>query len=209
MLNELLRRNAEWSSQRNAQEPGYFARLATRQSPEFFWIGCSDSRVPANVVAGMDPGEVFVHRNVANVVHSSDMNLLSSLEFAVEALRIRQIIVCGHYGCGGIKAATEDLPHGLADHWLEPIRRLARAYAIDLAQQPNVEARRDLLAEFNVIEGVRRIAETPILQRAWARGQDIMVHGLIYGLKDGLLRNLDCTVARPHTAASPARILGA
>ena len=209
MLNELLRRNAEWSEQRNAQEPGYFARLATRQSPEFFWIGCSDSRVPANVVAGLDPGEVFVHRNVANVVHSSDMNLLSSLEFAVESLRIRQIIVCGHHGCGGIKAATEDLPHGLADHWLEPIRRLARAYAIDLAQQQSVEAKRDLLAEFNVVEGVRRIAETPILQRAWAGGQDIMVHGLIYGLKDGLLRNLDCTVARAHSSIAQGTGFGA
>jgi len=198
MLNDLLRRNRDWSQDRQAQEPGYFARLATRQCPEFFWIGCSDSRVPANVVAGLDPGEVFVHRNVANVVHSSDMNLLSALEFAVDALHIREIILCGHYGCGGVKAATEDLPHGLADHWLEPIRRLARRYAVDLAQARDLEARRDRLAELNVIEGVLRVSETPILQRAWARGEDIAVHGLIYGLKDGLLRNLDCTVARGH-----------
>jgi len=196
MLNDLLKRNQQWSADRNAQEPGYFARLATRQTPEFFWIGCSDSRVPANVVAGLDPGEVFVHRNVANVVHSSDMNLLSALEFAVDALRIREIIVCGHYGCGGVKAATEDLPHGLADHWLEPIRRLARQYSIDLASAPDIETRRDRLAELNVVEGVLRVSETPILQRAWARGEPIAVHGLIYGLKDGLLRNLDCTVAR-------------
>ena len=198
MLNDLLRRNRDWSQDRQAQEPGYFARLATRQCPEFFWIGCSDSRVPANVVAGLDPGEVFVHRNVANVVHSSDMNLLSALEFAVDALHIREIILCGHYGCGGVKAATEDLPHGLADHWLEPIRRLARRSAVDLAQARDLEARRDRLAELNVIEGVLRVSETPILQRAWARGEDIAVHGLIYGLKDGLLRNLDCTVARGH-----------
>ncbi|WP_306030579.1 carbonic anhydrase [Stappia sp. MMSF_3263] len=198
MLSDLLRRNGEWSAQRSAQEPGYFARLAIRQSPEFFWIGCSDSRVPANVVAGLDPGEVFVHRNVANVVHSSDMNLLSALEFAVDTLGIREIIVCGHYGCGGVKAATEGLPHGLADHWLEPIRRLARAYAIDLARAGSIEDRRDRLAELNVIEGVRRVSETPILQRAWARGGNINVHGLIYGLKDGLLRNLDCTVAQDH-----------
>ena len=195
MLDDLLRRNAAWSAERNAQEPGYFERLATRQSPEFFWIGCSDSRVPANVVAGLDPGEVFVHRNVANVIHSSDMNLLAALEFAVDTLQIRQIIVCGHYGCGGIRAATEDLPHGLADHWLEPIRRLARSYAIDLAYFDDVEGRRDKLAELNVIEGVRRVSETPILQRAWTRGEDIRVHGLIYGLKDGLLRDLDCTIA--------------
>ncbi|MGR3762188.1 carbonic anhydrase [Roseobacteraceae bacterium NS-SX3] len=198
MLQDLLDRNAAWSAERNAGEPGYFPRLATRQAPEYFWIGCSDSRVPANVVAGLDPGEVFVHRNVANVVHSADLNLLSALEFAVDALRIREIIVCGHYGCGGVKAATEDLPHGLADHWLEPIRRLARAYAIDLSQAAGAEARRDKLAELNVIEGVRRVAETPILQRAWARGADIRVHGLIYGLKDGLLRDLDCSISRGH-----------
>lgn len=204
MLNDLLQRNVEWSADRNAREPGYFARLATRQSPEFFWIGCSDSRVPANVVAGLDPGEVFVHRNVANVVHSADLNLLSALEFAVDALHIREIIVCGHYGCGGVKAATEDLPHGLADHWLEPIRRLARAYAIDLSQAETAETRRDKLAELNVIEGVRRVAETPILQRAWARGENIKVHGLIYGLKDGLLRDLDCTVAQGHLATEDA-----
>lgn len=198
MLGDLLNRNAQWSDRKNAEEPEYFARLATRQSPEYFWIGCSDSRVPANVVAGLDPGEVFVHRNVANVIHSSDMNMLSALEFAVEALDIREIIVCGHYGCGGVKAATEDLPHGLADHWLEPIRRLARAYAVDLGQKNSEEARRDKLAELNVVEGVRRVAETPILQRAWRDGVSIRVHGLIYGLKNGRLRDLDCTVGPGH-----------
>ena len=198
MLNDLLDRNAAWSAERQAEESDYFTRLAGQQRPEFFWIGCSDSRVPANVVAGLDPGEVFVHRNVANVVHSSDMNLLSALEFAVEALEIREIIVCGHYGCGGVKAATEYFPHGLADHWLEPIRRLARAYAVDLAQAPDLETRRDRLAELNVIEGVRRVAETPILQRAWTRHVSVRVHGLIYGLKDGRLRNLDCTIGPGH-----------
>lgn len=196
MLDDLLIRNRDWSARRTLEDPGYFARLATHQAPEFFWIGCSDSRVPANVVAGLDPGEIFVHRNVANVVHSSDMNLLSALEYAVDALSIREIIVCGHYGCGGVRAATEDLPHGLADHWLEPIRRLARAYAMDLAQSLSEEDRRDKLAELNVIEGVKRVSETPILQRAWKRGAPLSVHGLIYGLKDGLLRNLDCTVTR-------------
>lgn len=205
MLDNLLRRNRDWSVRRNSEEPGYFDRLATRQTPEFFWIGCSDSRVPANVVAGLDPGEVFVHRNVANVVHSADMNLLSALEFAVDALDIREIIVCGHYGCGGVKAATEDLPHGLADHWLEPIRRLARAYAVDLSRCEGTEARRDKLAELNVIEGVRRVAETPILQRAWARGAEISLHGLIYGLRDGLLRDLDCTVSHGKSEQEAAQ----
>jgi carbonic anhydrase len=198
MLNDLLARNLAWSERRHAEEPDYFSRLAKLQAPEFFWIGCSDSRVPANVVAGLDPGEVFVHRNVANIVHSSDMNLLSALEFAVDALGVREIIVCGHYGCGGVRAATEDLPHGLADHWLEPIRRLARAYAVDLGREPDLEAKRDRLAELNVVEGVRRICETPILQKAWVRGADIRVHGLIYGLKDGRLRDLDCSIGPGH-----------
>ena len=198
MLNDLIERNVRWAEQRNREEPGYFARLATQQSPEFFWIGCSDSRVPANVVAGLDPGEVFVHRNVANVIHSTDMNMLSALEFAVEALKIPEIIVCGHYGCGGVKAATEDLPHGLADHWLEPIRRLARAYAVDLSREDSAESRRDKLAELNVVEGVRRVAETPIMQRAWRNGVSVRIHGLIYGLKDGRLRDLDCTVGPGH-----------
>lgn len=198
MLNDLLTRNIDWSRRRTDDDPGYFARLAAQQAPEFFWIGCSDSRVPANVVAGLDPGEVFVHRNVANVVHSADLNLLSALEFAVDALGVREIIVCGHYGCGGVKAATEDMPHGLADHWLEPIRRLARAYAVDLAQCTDMEARRDKLAELNVIEGVRRVSETPIMQRAWARGADLRIHGLIYGLHDGLLRDLDCSLGPGH-----------
>lgn len=199
MLNDLLDRNVRWSESKISEEPEYFARLATRQSPEFFWIGCSDSRVPANVVAGLDPGEVFVHRNVANVVHSSDMNFLSALEFAVDVLKVREIIICGHYGCGGVKAATEDMPHGLADHWLEPIRRLAYQYAIDLSQLTSLEEKHDKLAELNVLEGVRRVCETPILQRAWANGDEICVHGLIYGLKNGLLRNLDCSVGHGHT----------
>ena len=205
MLESLLARNIEWSAARHDADPGYFARLAALQSPEFFWIGCSDSRVPANVVAGLDPGEVFVHRNVANVVHSADLNLLSALEFAVEALQVREIIVCGHYGCGGVKAATEDLPHGLSDHWLEPIRRLARSYAVDLAACGGDEDRRDKLAELNVIEGVRRVSETPILQKAWARGVDVRVHGLIYGLKDGRLRNLDCSTGPGHFVDETAR----
>lgn len=202
MIDELLSRNKAWSDRRSEQEPGYFERLAGHQAPDYFWIGCSDSRVPANVVAGLDPGEVFVHRNVANVVHSSDMNLLSALEFAVDALKVREIIVCGHYGCGGVKAATEILPHGLADHWLEPIRRLARSYAVDLACAHSLEEQRNRLAELNVIEGVLRVSETPILQRAWQRGDPISIHGLIYGLSDGRLRNLNCTVTAGHLDAA-------
>ncbi len=195
MVEHLIERNRHWSAARQSEDPTYFSRLAKGQTPEYFWIGCCDSRVPANVVAGLDAGEVFVHRNVANVVHSADVNLLSALEFAVDALHIRKIIICGHYGCGGVKAAMEDMPHGLADHWLAPVRRLARRRAADLDQAPDARGRRDRLAELNVAEGVRRVSETPILQRAWARGEPVAVHGLIYGLSDGRLRDLGCTVS--------------
>jgi carbonic anhydrase len=199
MVQDLLRRNREWSARRTSEEPGYFARLATRQAPEFFWIGCSDSRVPANVVAGLDPGEVFVHRNVANVVHSGDLNLLATLEFAVDVLGIRKIIVCGHYGCGGVRAASAGVSPALSEHWLEPIRRLARLNSAALAPLSE-EARQDRLAELNVAEGVAAVAETPILRQAWARGEKVVVHGLIYGLKDGLLRDLGCSVSGPVPA---------
>jgi len=200
MLDDLLRRNVAWASAIHREAPDYFGRLATHQAPEFFWIGCSDSRVPANVIAGLDPGEVFVHRNVANVVHSSDMNALSALEYAVEVLRVREVIVCGHYGCGGVRAATEDLPHGLADHWLEPIRRIAKQHADALARCESEERRLDRIAELNVFDGVARVAETPILRAAWKRGDQISIHGLIYRLDDGLLHNLGCTIRAPAYA---------
>jgi carbonic anhydrase len=195
MVQELLRQNREWAAERHEAEPTYFRRLADQQRPEFFWIGCSDSRVPANVIAGLDPGEIFVHRNVANVVHSADMNLLTTLEFAVETLEIRKVIVTGHYGCGGVKAAMADLSHALSDHWLEPIRQLGRTHRAELdALEPH--AREDRLAELNVIAGVAAVAATPILHRAWSRGAEVVVHGLIYGLNDGLLRDLGCSIRR-------------
>lgn len=197
MVDKLLEQNREWSRRTREQDPEYFARRAQRQDPEYFWVGCADSRVPTNVVVGLEPGEIFVHRNVANVVHSTDLSLLSALEYAVDALAIDKIIICGHYGCGGVRAATEDAPHGLADHWLEPIRRLARQYAGELDALAEPEARRDRLAELNVIHSVARIAETPILRRAWERGRDVHIHGVIYSLHDGLLEQLDCTVGPP------------
>ena len=193
-METLFRRNREWAKRIDESDPEYFSRLSRQQAPRYFWIGCADSRVPANVVAGLAPGEVFVQRNVANVVHSSDMNLLSTLEYAVETLKVVHVIVCGHYGCGGVRAATGDWPSDLADHWLQPVRRLALIHAEELGRAASEEARLDRLAELNVMEGVRRIAETPILRRAWARGQDVWVHGLIYGLRDGLLRDLGCSV---------------
>lgn len=194
MVDKLLEQNREWSRRTREQDPEYFARRAQRQDPEYFWVGCADSRVPTNVVVGLEPGEIFVHRNVANVVHSTDLSLLSALEYAVDALAIDKIIICGHYGCGGVKAATEDAPHGLADHWLEPIRRVARHHAAELDALADAQARRDRLSELNVIQSVARIAETPILQRAWDRGRDVHVHGLIYSLDDGLLEQMDCSV---------------
>jgi len=202
MVDKLLRRNRDWSERIRSQAPDYFPRLATRQTPEYFWIGCSDSRVPANMIVDLDPGEVFVHRNVANVVHSTDLCVLSALEFAVEALEIDKVMVCGHYGCGGVKAATEDTLHGLADHWIEPIRRLARNNADALARLDDDEARRDRLAELNVIDGVARVADTPILRRAWGKGRRVWVHGLIYSLSDGLLHDLGCGIGPPGTSGA-------
>lgn len=196
MLSDIFTRNRVWSEAMVADDPDYFRRLAAIQRPEFFWIGCSDSRVPANVVAGLQPGMVFVHRNVANVIHSSDMNLLSTLEFAVEELAVQHVIVCGHYGCGGVRAAVAERTQGLANHWIEPIRRLAQRHSAELDGIAEEQARLDRLSELNVVEGVARVAETPILRAAWARGADVAVHGLIYGLRDGRLRNLGCTVTR-------------
>lgn len=197
MLTEVFARNRAGSAAKNAEVPGYSARLATRHTPDFFWIGCSDSRVPANVVAGRDAGAVFVHRNVANLVHPTDMIFLSTPEFAVAALSIRQIILCGHDGCGGVKAATRAPCHCPANRRLEPIRRRDRMRADERDRRGTLTARRDRLAELNVIEGVRRLAETPILRRARARGLDVAEHGLIHAIGDGLLRDLGCAIRAP------------
>ncbi len=194
MLDELLRRNVAWSESMRAEDPEYFSRLVAQQTPNYFWIGCSDSRVPANVVAGLQPGEVFVHRNVANVVHPADLNMLSALEYAVEVLQVREIIVCGHYGCGGVKGATLESASALADHWLEPIRTLARNTEEELRAQPDAQARLNLLAELNVLDGVKRVAATPILRRAWRSGNKLAIHGLIYALEDGIIHDLHCTI---------------
>lgn len=193
MPEELIRRNREWAEGVRSQSPAYFSRLAKLQKPDYFWIGCADARVPANVIAGLEPGEVFVHRNVANVVHSADLNLLSALQFAIEGLGIRKIIVCGHYGCGGVHAACEDRSHGLVDHWIEPIRSLNHIHAGELDALDD-EARRDRLAELNVVQSVARVAETPILRTAWADNRAVEIHGMIYALADGRLHKLDCSI---------------
>ncbi|HEY9536317.1 MAG TPA: carbonic anhydrase [Kiloniellaceae bacterium] len=197
MLKTLLERNVEWAAERVAQDPGYFKRLADIQRPYYFWIGCSDSRVPANVISGLEPGEVFVHRNVANLVNFGDLNCLSVLQFAVEELQVREIIVTGHYGCGGIQAAVDGERHGIIDHWLQPIRDTAQRCTAELERLTDHQQRLDRLCELNVIAQVSRVAETPIVLDAWSRGQQLKVHGLVYGLKDGRLRNLDCTLTGP------------
>ncbi len=201
MVKELLERNIAWARERTEADPGFFQRLKNQQTPQYFWIGCADSRVPANVIAGLDPGEVFVHRNVANLVHASDINCLSVLQFAVDVLKVKHVIVTGHYGCGGIRAAMDGARHGLIDHWLEPIREVAAQRKAELDVIADEEARLDRLCEMNVEAQVARVAATPIVQDAWARGQDLTIHGLLYGLADGRLRDLGCTRRRPGAVA--------
>lgn len=197
MLSHLLGNNRAWSKAKTDQDPSYFQNLSALQRPEYLWIGCSDSRVPANVITGLEPGEVFVHRNVANLVHPADINLLSVLEFAVNTLNVKHIIVCGHYGCGGIRAAIDGASHGIIDHWLQPIRDLAHAnFSCEECTDADEETL-DRLCQFSIAEQVRKLAGTPIIQAAWENGADLNIHGWVYGLKDGLLTDLKCSVGPP------------
>ena len=196
MVDKLLARNKLWAADRTAETPDYFEHLSLLQRPDYLWIGCSDSRVPANVIAGLEPGEVFVHRNVANLIHPADLNMLSVVEYAVHQLGVKHVIVCGHYGCGGVRAAVSGERYGLIDHWLQPIRDIA-----DQSFQCNEcgswsDEQLDALCETSVADQVRRLARTPTLQAAWEQGKQVTIHGLIYGLKDGLLSDLGCSIAR-------------
>ncbi|WP_285535387.1 carbonate dehydratase [Brucella sp. NBRC 12950] len=197
MISDLFDHNRQWAAERKREDPGYFRRLSAMQRPEYLWIGCSDSRVPANVVTGLQPGEVFVHRNVANLVHRADLNLLSVLEFAVEALEIKHIIVCGHYGCGGVRAAMDGYRHGIIDHWLQPVRDIAQASKTELEAITDQEERLNRLCELTVVSQVQSLSRTPVLQSAWKDGKSVAIHGWIYGLKDGLLRDLGCNCTGP------------
>ncbi|NML77034.1 carbonate dehydratase [Rhizobium sp. S-51] len=192
MLSDLFDHNIRWAAARRAEDPFYFDRLSALQRPEYLWIGCSDSRVPANVITGLQPGEVFVHRNVANLVHRADLNLLSVLEFAVETLEVKHIIVCGHYGCGGVRAAMDGHRHGIIDYWLQPIRDVAEVNCATLASIPAPDEKLDRLCELTVASQVESLSRTPILQSAWKRGRSLAIHGWVYGLSDGLLRDLNC-----------------
>ncbi len=192
MLRDLLDHNQRWAKNKAEEDPGYFVKLSGLQSPEYLWIGCSDSRVPANVITGLEPGEVFVHRNVANLVHRGDINLLSVLEFAVETLGVKHIIVCGHYGCGGVNAAMDGHRHGVIDHWLQPIRDIADTFCEELENINDRQARLNRLCELSILAQVEGLSRTPIIQSAWERGKELQIHGWIYGLNDGLLRDLRC-----------------
>jgi carbonic anhydrase len=193
-LNTLLENNRVWADKMTASDPDFFDRLAQRQAPAYLWIGCSDSRVPANTLAGLAPGDMFVHRNVANVVVHTDLNCLSVIQYAVEALAVKHIIVCGHYGCGGVKAALENSKLGLIDNWLRHVQDVSAKHAALLASITDEAERLRKLCELNVIEQVVNVCQTTIVVQAWERGQELSVHGWIYGLNDGLLRDLNCGI---------------
>ncbi len=194
-LAQLFENNATWARRMREQDPNFFERLAHQHSPRYLWIGCSDSRVPANQIVGLPPGEVFVHRNIANLVVHTDLNCLSVLQFAIDVLRIRHVIVCGHYHCSGVRAALENERHGLVDNWLRHVQDLRLKHDGELQKLPTSEARAARLCELNVIEQVANVARTDPVTNAWARGQLLAVHGWIYDVRDGLLHDLKVTAS--------------
>lgn len=189
-LDALIERNAQWSSRMVEATPDYFSRLTNQQSPAYLWIGCSDSRVPANQIVDLPPGEVFVHRNVANLVYDADINVQSVIEYAVDVIKVRHIIVCGHYGCGGIQAALADRSTGLVENWLRPVRRLSQRTQGELVAIASPKDRANRLCELNVIEQVQHVREATAVQNALEAGQSLSIHGVVYGLEDGRLRVL-------------------
>lgn len=194
LLQHLFDNNENWAKLVEKENPGFFGKLARQQAPEYMWIGCSDSRVPANEIVGLLPGDVFVHRNIANVVVHSDLNCLSVLQYAVEILKVKHIIVCGHYGCGGVKAALTNEKHGLIDNWLRTIKDTYCTHEKEIRSLATEEQKVSRLCELNVIEQVKSVAHTTIVQEAWDRGQQLAVHGFIYSIADGLLRDLNVCV---------------
>ncbi|MCC7150564.1 MAG: carbonate dehydratase [Rubrivivax sp.] len=200
-LTDLLRSNRRWATETERHQPGFFTRLAQQQSPRYMWIGCADSRVPANELVGLLPGEMFVHRNVANVVVHSDLNALSTVQFAVEHLQVAHILVVGHYGCAGVRAAMRGLRVGLADNWLRHVHDVRMRHRRRLDHLPE-QRQEEILCEMNVIEQVGHVSQSTVLQDAWARGQAVAVHGWVYGLADGLLKDLQVTMDRPEAVVS-------
>jgi carbonic anhydrase len=198
MLDELKENNRAWARQRLAADAEFFRRLEGQQAPRYLWIGCSDSRVPANEIVGLDPGELFVHRNVANLAPPQDANYLSVLQFAVEVIKVEHIMVVGHYGCGGVRAAVDGKRRGLVDHWLHPIREVQRDHRSELETITDPQARLDRLCELNVMRQATNVASDVFVQQAWAQGAKLCIHGWVYSLSNGLITDLDITMAGPR-----------
>ena len=205
LLPHLLAQNREWAEAIKRRDPDFFAKLSRQQNPEYLWIGCSDSRVPANEIIGLLPGEVFVHRNIANVVVHTDLNCLSVIQFAVDLLKVKHLMVVGHYGCGGIQTVLRCQRVGLADNWLRHVQDVREKHEACLCRLPDDTARSARLCELNVIEQVANVCSTTIVQDAWARGQELTVHGWIYGLRDGLLRDLQATASNAGQAGTAVK----
>jgi carbonic anhydrase len=205
-LSALIQNNRVWAAQHIAQDPEFFRRLSLQQNPEYLWIGCSDSRVPANDIVGLAPGELFVHRNVGNLVYHTDFNCMSVLQYAIEVLHVKHIIVTGHYGCGGVRAALQNREMGLIDNWLRDVRDIYDKNRTRL-ERLDEEARIDRLCELNVVQQVANVCYTTIVQRAWHQGQKLSVHGCIYSINDGILRDLGVQVTGPEQLAPIYRIL--
>lgn len=204
-LDHLFQNNRQWAEQIKTEDPRFFEKLSSQQQPEYLWIGCSDSRVPSNQIIGLMPGEVFVHRNVANIVIQTDLNCQSVIQFAVDVLKVKHIMVVGHYGCGGVRAALDDAQHGLIDNWLSALKDICITQRDELAAVEG-ERRVDLLCELNVKAQVANVARTRIVQNAWLRGQQLFVHGWIYSVRDGLLHDLDVTISAASQLAPELRI---
>ncbi|MEH6580454.1 MAG: carbonate dehydratase [Halioglobus sp.] len=206
-LDSLFEKNRAWAESIKTSDPLFFEKLASQQSPEYLWIGCSDSRVPANQIVGLLPGEVFVHRNVANIVVHTDFNCLSVLQYAVDVLRVKHIIIVGHYDCGGVKAAYEGAEMGLIDNWLRNIKDVQYRYQARINALQDDDARLNLLCELNVMRQVSNVCHTTIAQGAWDRGQQLEVHGWIYSLRDGLLKDLNCSVTGAAQISDVYRVM--
>ncbi len=197
-LPNLFANNREWARRTTARDPHFFQSLCEQQSPKYLWIGCSDSRVPANEIVGLKPGELFVHRNVANLVVHTDLNCLSVLQYAIDVLKVEHVIVCGHYGCGGVQAAYLRSSLGLIDNWLRSVKDVRERYRVLVDREPDDPRRIARLCELNVVEQALHVCQTTIVEDAWARGQALSVHAWVYELRDGLLRDLHCTISGPQ-----------
>lgn len=206
VLPKLIENNRGWAERLNAEDPGFFAELAKKQTPEYLWIGCADSRVPANQIVGLMPGEVFVHRNIANVVVHTDFNCLSVIEYAVAVLKVKHVIVCGHYGCGGVKAASQNHHLGLIDNWLRHIRDVRNKHDAVLRLISDDDERLDRLCELNVVEQAHNVCHTTVVQEAWESGQSLAVHGWIYKIQDGLIRDMKVTITGPDEIADAYKV---